>query len=159
MTDSSSATPRRLTPKMLVETVRRVLAEVRDGRAEAFKEAMHSYRDAALVEKERAENAEAQLSRLLHLQEQVVGRVWHRTDGEIVATLNSIGMSLPDNTALYTHPIPPLTPIPADLQWLAKFYGETDLASLVRTQDKHLARVQAQLPPLPDNEPRNYRRG
>ena len=53
---------------------------------------------------ERAENAEAQLARILHLQEQVVGRVMHGTDGEVVAALNSVGRELPDNTPLYTHP-------------------------------------------------------
>ena len=159
MTGSRSTTHSRLSPRQLIEIVRRVLSEVRNGRAEAFKDAMHSYRDAALVEKERADNAEAQLDRLMHLQEQVVGRVWHRTDGETVATLNSIGSVLPDDTPLYTHPLPPPTPIPADLQWLAKFYDVADLATLVREQDKHLARVQAQLPPLKDKFPRTPREG
>lgn len=49
--------------------------------------------------------------------------------------------------------------IPAEFAQIAKFYDVQDMAALVRIQSEHVERLQKQLPPLRDTEPRNPRRG
>jgi hypothetical protein len=57
-------------------------------------------------------------------------------------------------------PAPIATPdLPSDIAQLLKFYSVSTLEELARIQSIHIGRLQAKLPPLRDEQPRNYREG